>query len=134
MADSRRHFLRRCDIGARRNSHEQAFLFGEKFGRLIGLIIRYRQDSIQDRPVQNLRNKAGANALNAMGAGVPSRKDRRAGWLHRDDLDVGAPLFEHFATPGDGSTGADRGDDQPVDVGCRLRADAAAAIDRSDAG
>src|SRR3954470_12952526 len=99
------------EAGARADADEHAFLARRAPGHFLG-IVGIDQDHAVDRVgVEVGGDKAGADALDRVGAGLAARDDRRQSGLDGEYLEVRPFLLQHFRAGGDVAAGADAGDD-----------------------
>ena len=84
-----------------------------------GVVIFDGDDLIVDLGIQNLGDKARADALDLVRARNTLAQNGGGGGLDGDDLDVGILLLEELARAGQRAAGADAGD-KDVDL-CQLR-------------
>jgi hypothetical protein len=102
------------DSGARGDANEDAFLFGEAAGHGEGFIVGDLNDLVDELGVEDLGDEAGADALDLVRAGLAAGEDGAVGGFHGDGPEVGVAGLHVLADPGEGSSGADAGDE---DVG-----------------
>jgi len=78
LAELRRNLERGPARSAGRDAHEQALRHGEPLCGRLRVVCRHLDYFMEDRPVQDLRYEARADALDGMGAGLTAREYRRA--------------------------------------------------------
>src|SRR5262245_50549676 len=117
MFGSMGNLNRRPGGGAAADAAQHALFPGQPAGRREGVLVLDLNDLVDDPGVQDARDEAGADALDAMRrgshrlAGPLLRDDRAVDRLDGDGLEAGLALLDDLADAGDRATSTDSGDE-----------------------
>ena len=108
----------RPDGRAGGDAHQHTLGMADQLAGGEGVVVRDGDDLVIDLRIQHVGDKARADALDLVAAGVALAQDGGILRLDGDDLDVRILLFQISARAGDGTAGADaRDEDVDLSVG-----------------
>src|SRR5919197_1234580 len=74
---------------------------GESLRHLIGVIVLYRNDLIEDLCIQDLWHEAGADTFDLMSGRQATGEHRRGRWFHCDDFHPWILVLQHLTHTSD---------------------------------
>ncbi len=102
-----RKYFRRMHRRSGRNADHQAFGTGQFSASRVSVFVLDGEDLVEERSVERIRHKTGADALQLVRARFAAGKDRRRSGLHGNYFNTGLLFFQVLRNACYGSAGAD---------------------------